>query len=259
MALGNNSVGNKSDKKTSSTELTVYSSISMMNSESEVDKTSLSFLFWNGLMAIQISQLVEDRGIMKKDKDNNVSIYLSIPKALMLSKQIEDFINGDIDFAGINTRSGCIAIQHGCENGRYKTDSPAVIIRKIDEKGNIDCAYAYIIRDDYHFALKSLEEDDGRLGEYEKKTYNYVELELIKMQLDEYVKAMTNAEAYAVCNQNFKRDNRLEFKVNKIAEALGVSTSSYENNGGYSTKKKSTGSYFSNGGSNLASDDSDFE
>ena len=88
MALGNNSVGNKSDKKTSSTELTVYSSISMMNSESEVDKTSLSFLFWNGLMVIQISQLVEDRGIMKKDKDNNVSIYLSIPNAFQADRRL---------------------------------------------------------------------------------------------------------------------------------------------------------------------------
>lgn len=258
MALGNNNFknNNKSDKKTnnSGTELTVYSSISVTNSESEVDKTSLSFSFWNGLLAVQLNQLTVDaKGITKRDKDSYVSIYLSVPKAMMLSKQITDFIEGTADFIGINTRAACLTI----ERDYAGSVGPVLIVRKIDEDGSITSAYAYEIRSRYHFALSSLSEENGSLGDFKKKYYDDIELEMIKTQLDEYVRAMTNATAYSVCNQEFKRDIRMEFKINKIAEALNVS---FDNGGGYNGGyKKKTGSYF-NSGDNLADedDDSDF-
>lgn len=254
MALGTNYNNNK---KSSGTELTVYSNYRVTNTQSEVDKTSLSFYHWNGMLAISLCPAIPNANddTIKFDRDNAITIYLSVFKAALLSREIEKFNMGDATNVGVSTRSGIITITTGEEFG---STSPVLIIRKIDENGNILSSYAYEIRKNYHYAINNFTESaSGGVESFEKKFYDDIELDLIKMQLDEYVRSMTMSVAYSCQSAAMRRDNRLEYKINEIAKALHVEfgNGSSGGNGGFKS------SYFdaAEGNSNLIGSNDDFE
>lgn len=255
---GSTSYNTENKKSNNSTELTVYSSYSFVNSESEGQKSSLSFYFWNGLLAMSINPLIKDNEHStpsdiryKRDKENSVSIYLSVPKALMFSKQIDAFMKHEIDEIGISSRVAYVTITR-------TSDDVIVNITKVDDTGNMTDHASYELRKEYYYGITNINEVKGSLKSYDKQYFPEVEIELIKTQLDEYVKAMTYATSYAVNEQNFRRANRMEYKINKISEAVGITNDSGDN-GGY---RRNASSFFDANRSiddNLVDEDSDLE
>lgn len=245
MALGNFN----SSKKSSSTELTVYSNLKMNNTQSEVDKTSLSFNFWNNMLGIQLSPVITTAdGSISYDRENSITIWLSAVKALMLSNEITRFLNGEAKNVGVHTRTGIINITDGSDFG---SSSPCITIRKVDADGQITNAYTYEVRTNYHYSIDNFEERRSSAPIFEKNfAYDNIELDLIKIQCDEYVRAMSMAQAYTVTETVARQFKRLDYKLNKIGEAQGLSFD--YNNGG--TNKSS---YFDTygGSDNLAGDD----
>lgn len=240
------------NKKSSSAELTVYSNLKFSNSQSEVDKTSLSFTLWNNMLGIQLAPIIVGAdGSISYDRENSIVIWLSTFKALMLAREIDRFIAGEATNVGVHTRTGIINITDGHDRG---IQNPCLTIRKLDENGQVISDYAYEIRTDYHYSIDNFEERRGSAPIFEKHYgYNGIELEMIKIQCEEYVKAMSMGQAYAsgqVAARSFKR---MDYKLNKIAEASGIT---FDNNGGGQYKN----SYFDTADSNnLASNNDDFE
>lgn len=245
-------LGNYNNKKSSSSELTVYSNLKMSNNQSEVDKTSLSFTFWNSMLGIQLSPIITSAdGTVSYDKENSITIWLSSFKALMLSKEITRFLNGECKNVGVHTRTGIITISDGSEFG---STAPCLTIRKIDLDGNIVSAYTYEIRVNYHYSIDNFMEHKSSVPSYEKHfAYDSIELDMIRIQCDEYARAMSMAQGYAtglVVNRQLKK---LDYKLNKIGEASGLSFD-YNNGGSYK------GSFFdADNSDNLANTDNDLE
>lgn len=241
------------NKRTSGTELTVYSNLKFSNNQSEVDKTSLSFTFWNSLMGIQMAPIVTGAdGSITYDRDNAITIYLSTTKAMMLSKEIDRFLAGQAKNVGVHTRTGIINITDGSE---FNTNAPCITIRKLDENGQVISAYTYEVRTNYHYSIDNFEERKSAPPVFEKNFgYNNIEIEMIKIQCDEYVRSMAMANAYATGQVVARQNKRLDYKITKIGEASGIS---FENsNGGYSNRN----SYFDSADNNLAnSNNDDFE
>ena len=246
MALGNYN----NNKRSSSSDFSVYSSLRFSNNQSEVDKTSLTFTMWNNMLGIQLSPIVTSAdGNISYDKDNSITIWLSPVKAMMLSKEIERFINKEATNVGVHTRSGIITITDGSD---FNIDEPCITIRKMDEDGQIISAYTYVERTKYHYTIDNFEERHNAEPSFEKHmAYDNAELELIKIQCEEYVKAMSMANAYATSQITNRQNKRIEYKINKIAESNGIT---FDNNssGGYNKQ-----SYFDSNPGNLANSDSD--
>lgn len=258
MALGTTYNNNK---KSSSSELTVYSALKMSNTQSEVDKTSLSFILWNNMLGIRMCPLkVDPNGGVTYDQENDVCIYLSPYKAAILANEIRRFINGECKNVGVNSRTGIINITDGSE---YGISNPCITLRKIDEDGTITTSYAYEIRTGYHCAIHNFTENRNGAPTYEQAfDYDYLELEMIIIQLEEYVHAMSMGMAYSCAQADSRRNNRIEYKLNKIGEATHANFGNSEGS--------SRGSFFDtnnavNKNNNLAgvssgsSSDDDFE
>lgn len=248
MSLGSTYNNNK---KSSSAELTVYSNLKMSNTQSEVDKTSLSFTLWNNLLGIQLRPIIMGAdGSVTYDNNNAITIYLSTYKAAMLAHEIDRFLNHEADNVGVHTRTGIVNITRGSEYGK---DNPFLTIRKLDENGQVMSSYAYEFRTNYHYSIDNFEERTNNAPIFEKNYgYDFIEVEMVKIQAEEYVKAMSMSQAYACAQAVSRQTNRLDYKLNKIAEASGI-TFGNGNNGGNKT------SYFDSAdgdiGGNLANDD----
>lgn len=252
MALG--SFNN--NKKSSSTELTVYSNLKMNNIQSEVDKTSLSFSFWNNLLGINLAPVITAAdGSISYDRENSITIWLSATKAFMLSREISRFLRGEAKNVGVHTRAGIINITTGIiiDGSEYGSAAPCITIRKIDADGQITSAYTYETRIGYHYSIDNFEERKSAAPIFEKHcAYDTIELELIQIQCDEYVKSMAMAQAYAVTETVARQIKRLDFKLNKIGEAQGLS---FDYNNGGSNKSSYFDTYGNN--DNLANTDND--
>lgn len=256
MALG---TYNNNNKKSGSTELTVYSNLKMNNIQSEVGKTSLSFSFWNNMLGIQFAPVNVSGDNVSYDKENSITIWLSSYKALMLSKEIERFMAGKATNVGVHTRTGIINISDGSEFG---VSNPCITIRKISLEGQVTDTITYEVRTNYHYSIDNFVERGGTAPSFEKNfAYNDIELEMIKIQCEEYVKSMAMAHAYATTEIVARQLKRLDYKLNKIGEAQNISFDFNSNGGG------SRGSYFDNdsssyggGSDNLANyDNNDIE
>lgn len=238
------------NKRSSSSELTVYSNLKFSNNQSEVDKTSLSFSFWNNLLGVQLAPIITGAdGSISYDRDNSITIWLSTSKALMLAEEIKRFLAGEAKNVGVHTRTGIINITDGSE---FNINVPCITIRKLDENGQVISAYTYEIRSNYHYTIDNFEERKSSAPIFEKHYgYNDIELRMIQIQCEEYVRAMAMANAYATGQVVARQNKRLDYKITKLGEAQGVS---FDNgNGGYQNRN----SYFDSS-DNLA-DNSDFE
>ena len=232
MALGSYN----NNKRSGSTELTVYSNLKFSNNQSEVDKTSLSFTLWNSMLGIQLSPILMGAdGSVTYDRDNSICIWLSTFKAMILSKEITRFLNGEADNVGVHTRAGIINITRGTEFG---ANSPCLTIRKLNEDGQVISSYTYQVKTDYHYSIDNFEERAKSAPIFEKHFgYNDIELEMMRIQCDEYVKSMSMANAYATAQVNQRQFKHIEYKINKIGEATGITfdsgNSSYGNKSSY--------------------------
>lgn len=233
---------------------TVYSAYRMNNAESEVDKTCLTFTYWNSFLRVSISPKKETgNDSVQFDMKNGITINLSHTKARILADVLKKFKEDPEKYnnSGVPSGSALITISNGKE---YNSKFPCIVIRKIDETGTIQSTYIYQMKGDYFFSVINFKED----GSYDRdmESYNTLELDQMITILESYYEAMTGATAYSVLHEsryeNYHRANDLKAIADKLGVELRSATSSrntynsksyFNNNSGGSSSSSSSTSY----------------
>ena len=169
MALGEN--------KRNDFHPTVYG-YQFSNPEAQVDKTTLTFNWWNKMLKLSIAPKLNNGGDYSQyDHKNAISIYLSVQSAKALQLVTMDFVAWLKENAGkgkeynraIQVKNGIVLLSNG--GFISKQDTPCVVIAKINEAGKIEIidliekmrgkCYLFFITNDkpnfmlhIHFALR---------------------------------------------------------------------------------------------------------
>lgn len=217
----NNNYGNNRGQQQKQYSPNVYTPYRMSNIDSSIDSTSLSFTFWNNLLTVAISPKKEtgNSGEVAFDHENAAKIYINHTKARIFAEEIKRFLEDPATYtgSGISSGSGLITISNGAEFG---VDCPLLVIRKLDDGGNVVGTYVYQFKTDYHFSVRNFTAADN--FKTIKEDYQFIEIWQLVTLLEEYYKAMTNAVAYSVIDQMKFNQGRTDNKLNAIAEKLGV-------------------------------------
>lgn len=216
---------------------TIYGT-ALFNKDSIVDKTMLAFSMWRSTIKIGIYPLIDSEDDqIKYDKKNGLAVFLTPIKALTFAQILKDFIADPKSnhARGVPAGTNLITIEDPTRpTGFNKPNAnPVIVIRKVNENGSMESSYAYEIKNDPNFSVKDFNEKTGAFM-HDGENFKTIELNLIAMQLEEYAKAMTNAQSFAVVDTLYP-------VLDKIASKLGVDISQ---NSAYSTPYKNT-SYFS--------------
>lgn len=242
MSLGNTYDNTK--KSDTIRDPSVYSPYKMNNAEGTVDKTCMSFTYWNNSLKISIAPKKQSSdGQVYFDYDNGISIYLNHAKARIFAEELRKFVSDPVTFdnSGVSSGQGLITVSRGVE---FSSPSPLIIIRKINETGEVMSSFAYQTKTDYYFAIRGYSEKGG----FEKDINTYSNLELLQLitLLEEFYKATTCATAFTVIDQLKFEHNRQRNVLNSIASKLGVETS-FGSNG---NRRYSSNSYFNSASGN---------
>lgn len=239
MALGD--TYNNNEKKNYSPS--VSSGYRFSNAESTIDKTALTFTFWNKLLKVSIAPKKETEGdIIAFDHENAGSVYLTHTKALVFYKEImkflKDYTNGTaVTNAGVNTgKDGLIYI---CDGKEFNAMGPCLVLRKIDEHGNCIATYVYEFRRGVHNSIVNYVE---KTKAFDTIAYDLIEIEQVANLLKSYYESMSMAVAYSIQESGKYDLSRLNTKLKVIGEKLGVEYKSSNSN----TNRSVNNSYFSN-------------
>lgn len=223
MALNNYTGGNNNTNQNQPARPTVYSAISFANPMSPIDATRLSASYWNRMLKLTITPRVQggNENEINWDKNQHIAIHLTHIKAYMLEKEIERFLMDPEKYnsSGVISNETMITISNGSEFG---ANGIFLVIRKLNlETMETLSSYTYEFNRDFHYVVRNYDEASRT---FEKNTIDYsiVEVEELRMLLQEYVKAATNAVAYTVVDQLDYRLNRNDNNLKQIAGALGV-------------------------------------
>ena len=239
MAFGNYNSGSSKKEVYSPT---VYSPVRFYNTEQEsVDKTTMSFSYWKGLLKITINPVKVSQGSPNEiDRDNNSTIYLSPMKALLLYKYGKMFLSDTNKYIniGVPTHKGIIYLTNGKKEFGLTRDQMIVVIKTIDsDSGNITSEYAYEFNSEYNFGVSN-----WTGGSDFNKDYSYsnsIEFEMFLSVLKTYVDSSSYAYAASVADAMKIESNRNYNSFKAIQEKLGISSGNKGSN--YSNK-----SYFNN-------------
>lgn len=222
MALGNNPYNNN-DKKQYQQE--VYSTYRMSNTTSSLDKTRLSFSYWNKLLKISISPLLGvENDIPKWDTNNTINVYINHSKAYLLANAIKRVLNGECASEGVVSNTKYLIVSNGQEFGI--NGYCLIIADKDPNTGSIVSSIAYEFKTNYHYTVVNFNVNSNQ----EEKAYDdTLELyELIHL-LETYYMSASGADSYFVY-ENAKYDNsRTQTKLNSICEKLGIEFSNKAN------------------------------
>ena len=238
MALGD--TYNNNEKKNYSPSVT--SGYRFSNPDSNIDKTSLGFTYWNKLLKVSIAPKKETEGdTIAFDHDNAGSVYLSHTKALIFYKEIvkflDEYVKGNNPTnAGVS--SGKDGLIYVCDGKEFNAEGPCLVIRKIDENGRCTSTYVYEFRRGIHTSVFNYVE---KTSSFEARAYDLIEVEQLANQLKEYYQAMTMATAYSIQETNKYDNSRIQTKLKVIGEKLGVEFKSNTS----SSNRTSNSSYFS--------------
>ena len=208
---------------------TVHSGYKFFNSSSEVDKTSLSFDFWNGLLKVVITPIIVQEGSPNKmDNDNAVAIYLSPSRAMLFLKCVREFRQNPnkYDNLGVPTNKGVIYIA----NGSMFNDSGVLLcIDLIDVNGQVTAKYAYQFTSEL-FAIQNYTANNSISDQtrYTDKS-DGLELDMLEIVLDQYVKSATSAMAASIMDASKFNDNRLFSFIKDVKEKLGITSGGRSN------------------------------
>lgn len=244
--MGFNTYNNNQQKQP---EYSLFSNYRMNNAESKIDATCISFKYWKSSLCIGIfPRKNTGNDEIAFDMDNGITIYLSHTKARILKNELINFLNDPVKYNGSGVPSGqaVITISNGNEYGK---NTPVITIRKVDATGNVTASFAYEFKTNYYYSIHKYIGDNF---DTDYESYNNIEIEQFITVLDEYIKASTNAIAFSVMDQRKYSLNRIEGKIDAMAEKLGVEiqrNNSYGNNKNYNTN-----SYFSSNKSETSYD-----
>lgn len=228
MALGN--TYNSNDKQPVSV---TYSPISFSNPNGNVAQTKLNISYFNKLLKIGIANKKQNNGnnsYDSYDNENQVTVYISVTKAKIILDLLDDLTcKDDIHNVCIEVKNGLFSISDGTEFG---VTSPCIVIRSADDAGNINTAI-YETKSDYHKGAYNYNESDGT---YEDMYFNTIELDLIKILLDQYVKASTYAIAATVMEAGMYKRNAMADVLYSIGRKVGA----IESNGNGGSRNNSS-------------------
>lgn len=231
-------------------EPTVYSMYRFNNSRSTVDKTCLTTQYWKNSLRISICPKNPDspEDSPTFDMKNGISVYLNHTKARILYHELCGFMEDPekYDNHGVDSGSGLITFSTGKE---FNSQFPLIIIRKIDENGNVSSSFAYEVKGDYHYAVCGFSEQSKN---FTKSVYPMLELEQLRDVLKSYFESMTYAVAYTVIEQNRFELNRIGSKLNRIGEKLGLDLTASTG------QRSSSTSYFNQNGSSGGTSSNDY-
>ena len=209
MALGD--TYNNNEKKNYSPSVTGYR---FSNAESNIDKTSLSFSYWNKLLKISIAPKKETEGdTIAFDHENAGNVYLSHTKALILYKEIMEFLDAykkGVAPKNVGVSSGNEGLIYICNGEEFNADGPCLVIRKIDEKGHCTSTFVYEFRRKIHSSIVNYTE---KTAKFESNEYDLLEIEQIANLLKSYYESMTMATAYSIQESSKYDLSRLNTKI----------------------------------------------
>ena len=227
---------------------TTYTPIKYINPESNVDKTRISFEYWNSTLKIKITNRKDtgNNDIVFDDTDSAV-IFLTPDKARIFANVIKNFLKDPIKYnnSGVNTTKGVVTLNNGAQHG---TTNPCLIIRQIDQTdGTVQKTYAYEFKTDYHYAITNLDASDTEIRGFDKdfESYRNLEIEQILCMLENFINASTYAYAAAAGKANEYRENTMNNKIDAIMNKLGVEYTGRSQKSNYGG-----GSFFDNNGRN---------
>lgn len=229
---------------------TTYTAYRFNNGESSVDKTCLIFNMWKQNLKVSIYPRKQNTDEMVFDMENGISVYLNHSRARILAEELKNFLR-DPDLyngAGITANSGVITISNGAEFG---VKSPVLVLRKVDDTGNVVSSFAYEFKQDYYFALRGY--TGGKEYSKDHESYKYIEIQCMITMLEEYYKAMTYAIAHTVMDANRYNHERLQSRLNAVADKLGVEVGARNSSRGSSYSNSS--SFFNNSSAANSSND----
>lgn len=237
-------------------EPTFYSPYRMNNGDSAVDKTCLTLNYWKQMLKISINprKNTGDNGDMLFDMENNISIFLNHTKAAILSNELKNFLKDRVTYngAGVSTAQGVITVSNGSEFG---VETPILIIRKLDEVGNVISSFAYEFKTNFHFSIRNYNGGKDFVKDFE--SYNDLELKELILVLDEFCKATTYATSYTVNEKMRYNQDKMQGTINSIAEKLGIEVprSGMRRRSGYS----STSAFINGAGSTTSTEPKETE
>lgn len=224
MSLGaqNQNFSKNTDNNKKQYEPTVYSPVQFKNPKG-IDPSELSFTFWNRMLKINISPKKDEKPGDKYptyDHENNISIHINHLKARMLYNEIEEFLKdpNKINSIGINSgTAGLLTISNGKEFG---VNSPVMVIRKMDEAGNVNTSYAYEFNaNDYYTTIRNFDEKSKK---YDTVAMPNLELIVLQDLLRAYYESANYAAAYAVVDSMKFDVSRINTKLELLLDNAGI-------------------------------------
>ena len=240
MALNDNFNSYNSNNDANKPSVNVTSAYRWYNDESTIDPTRLTAKMWGNSLQLELAPKKTESGageFAEFDDKNTVKIYLNHTKARMLYNEITNFLQDPEKYnsSGVTSGTGLITISNGKEFGTNKT---CLIIRRLDpDSGRVTSSYAYEFRTNYHYSIRNYSENNNDFQK-EYDSYNSLELDQFMTLLVSYYEAMTNTIAFSVLNA-MKFDNKMNYKLDGICEALGVSVGGFKG-----SSQKSSRSFF---------------
>lgn len=240
MALGDNNYSSNSNFD----RITIgqYSEYGGANKNATLEASRLSYSFYGGTLRIAIAPKKEEtpEGKVTFDYKNMGEAYLNHTKCRILRDAIlamrED---PTIHNVGVPTGDKLISFSDGSELG---IDKPVLIIRELDQQGQIKSAYIYEFKvNEYYYSVINF---DASNSNYEKRFYNNIEVDQLIDQLDSYVKAMTGSYSYATVDA-LVNNKEIGEVLRNIASQVGVPQNT--------TKANYRNSYFNNQNNNSGS------
>ena len=227
MALGNNYNTDTDNNKKNKYTPEIYVPAYRTSSPEGLDPSSLSYSYCSdGYLQISITPLKFNDPNSTKftyDNDNSIAIRLSPVKASVFAKEIryllahEDTVNN----VGVNTSTGSLIIfSTGKELG---VDSKCLIIRKLDDNGDVVNTYAYQFK--VNPKLYGVRNFDEANKTFERTSYPNIEIENLLMVLDNFKNAMTGGQAYANLYYGRFEQSKINTKLGLIMDKLGIENS----------------------------------
>ena len=246
MAYSNNQNLNKN-----TIEYSVYSNYRMNNAESKIDPTCITFKYWRQSLCIGIfPKKNTGNDEIAFDMENGITIFLTHTKAKIFKNELENFLRDPVKYNGSGVPSGqaIITISNGNE---YGANTPVLTIRKLGEGGTVTASFAYEFKSNYYYSVRNYNGTDKFDTIYDD--YKNIEIEQVITVLDQYINAVTNAVAFTVMDQRKYSLNRVEGKIEAIADKLGVEVQKNAVSYQKQQPRYNSNSYFANNGSDNSS------
>lgn len=217
MALGDSNYNNEGNGKIVISHFSEYGSA---NSTGQSASSRLSFSFYGRTLKIAIAPMIKienDKPVYDYSKENSGIAYLNHTKARILREAILSMRNDDsISNVGVPTSNKLVTFTNGKELG---IDTPALIIRELDQNGSILSTYIYEFKtnNDYYSVNNFVSETSS----YDKVFYNNIEIDQFLDLLEQYYKAASGAYAYAAA-EAIVNCREIGGAIRDIASQVGV-------------------------------------